>query len=92
MRFSILSFAIAPLAFLSFGGLEAKAYPTVGYTESITCAAIGNDRMMRAAWGCPVINTSHSPQVTESLMCAYVGNDRIYRALLGCPIAYPYLY
>jgi len=86
MRYSVLSFAIAPLALLSFGGLEAKAHQAVGYSESITCAYIGNDRMMRAALGCPVINTPHSPQVTESLICAYVGYDRIYRALLECPM------
>ena len=61
MRYSILGFAIAPLAFLSFGGLGAKAHQAVSYSESITCAAIGNDRMMRAALGCPVMDLPSPP-------------------------------
>lgn len=87
MRISALSFALAPLALVSIGGLEAKAYPMGGQSESITCALIGNDRMTRAMLGCPrVIGTGGGNGVAppESITCALIGDDRLMRAGFGC--------
>ena len=87
MRIYVLSFALAPLALLSIGGLKAKAYPMSGHSESITCAMVGNDRMMRAALGCPMeigMGGGRGVAPPESITCAMVGNDRMMRAALGC--------
>ena len=52
MRAALLGLIAAPLALLG-AGHEANAYPFYGQTESKTCAAAGNDRMLRAALRCP---------------------------------------
>lgn len=93
MRLAALGFACAPLALLALGSLETKAYPVYpmgGYSESITCAAVGDDRMLRAALGCPRIIPVAQPGgimvAPESIPCAAIGDDRMMRAALGCPM------
>ena len=93
MRIAAFGFSLAPLALLSTVGLQSNAYPaypTVGYAEPMTCAAAGDNRMLRAALGCPIYYHVTSPVGVvvgpESIACAAVGNDRILRAALGCPM------
>ena len=92
MRAALLGLIVAPLALLA-PGHEAKAFPLFGASESVMCAAVGDDPMNRALLGCPtaVYIPTTSPgtflQITgpsESVMCAAAGNDRMMRALLGC--------
>ena len=92
MRSAFFGIVIAPLALLG-AGHEAKAFPLHSHSESVPCAAVGNDRMMRAALGCPsaayVLPSVGGPFIrvqgpSESLMCAVAGNDRMMRAVLGC--------
>ena len=93
MRAALLGLIAAPLALMG-AGHEANAYPFYGQTESVTCAAAGNDRMLRAALGCPTtryVPTNQGPYITvsgpsESVMCAAAGNDRMLRAVLRCPM------
>lgn len=95
MRLAALGFACAPLALLALGSLESKAYPVYpvcGYSESITCAAVGDDRMLRATLGFPRIIPISQPRGDgivvgpESISCAAVGDDRMMRTVLGCPV------
>ena len=93
MRAALLGLIVAPLALLG-AGHEASAYPFYGQTESVTCAAAGNDRMLLAALGCPTtryVPTDQGAYITvsgpsESVMCAAAGNDRMLRAVLRCPM------
>ena len=52
MRGALLGLLVAPLALFA-PGHEAKAFPLYGASESVTCAAVGDDRITRAALGCP---------------------------------------
>ncbi len=51
MRSAFFGIVIAPLDLLG-AGHEAKAFSMHAHSESVTCAAVGNDRMMRAVLGC----------------------------------------
>jgi len=92
MRAALLGLLVAPLALFA-PGHEAKAFPLYGASESVMCAAVGDDPMTRAVLGCPtaVYIPTTSPgtvlQITgpsESVMCAAAGSDRMLRAVLGC--------
>ena len=92
MRAALLGTLFAPLALFA-PGQEAKAFTMHGPSQSIMCAAAGNDRMIRATLGCPSL--VYIPTTTpgaiiqisgpsESIMCAAAGNDRMMRTVLGC--------
>ena len=92
MRAALLGLLVAPLPLLAPGN-EAKAFPLYGPSESVMCAAVGNDPMHRAVLGCPRV--VHIPTTSpgtvlritapsESVMCAAAGNDRMLLAVLGC--------
>ena len=54
MRAALLGLLVAPLALFAPGN-EAKAFPLYGASESVTCAAVGDDRITRAVLGCPTM-------------------------------------
>ena len=88
MRAALLGLLTAPVALLSTG-VESKAYPAMHYSEPLECAVVGNDRVIRAALGCPAIVPVSQPIFvgvqSESVECAIVGSNRMMRAALGCP-------
>lgn len=51
MRAALLGLLVAPLALFA-PGHEAKAFPLYGGSESVTCVAVGDDRITRAVLGC----------------------------------------